>query len=67
MKSWKTTVAGLATAGGYLFLTYLQQGLKARDAGIAAGIAVLGLLAKDADVSHAPQPLPTGEKVEGPK
>lgn len=63
MKSWKTSVAGIATASGYLFLTYLQQGIKPRDAAIAAGLVAIGMLAKDSDVSHAPVPMAQAENV----
>jgi hypothetical protein len=51
MKNWKTTLTGLAIGGGYTFLSYLQQGLKARDAAIGVGFVILGALAKDFDVT----------------
>lgn len=52
MKSWKTTLAGLATGGLYLFLAGVQGGLKPKDAAVAAGLGLLGMLAKDFDQSH---------------
>jgi len=57
MKNWKTTLAGCATAGVYAAFAYLQNGgLEPKEAAIVAGVAILGVLAKDLDV--------TGGKVE---
>jgi hypothetical protein len=47
LQSWKTTLIGLLTGVGYLFLSSLQSGVKPRDAALAAGVTVLGALAKD--------------------
>jgi hypothetical protein len=50
-KNWKTTVIGLATGAGIAFLSGVQGGLTPRDAALAAGVAALGLAAKDSTVS----------------
>lgn len=47
INSWKTTLIGMLTGVGYLFLSAMQSGVKPRDAALAAGVAVLGALAKD--------------------
>ena len=47
LQSWKTTLVGLLTGVGYLFLTSMQSGVKPRDAAIAAGVAALGAFSKD--------------------
>jgi hypothetical protein len=51
MKNWKTTLIGLLTGGGYLFLQALSSGVKLRDALLATGIVVLGAVAKDSNVT----------------
>jgi len=51
MKNWKTTLFGFLAGGGYMFLTYLQQGIKPRDAAIGVGIALLGAFSKDNNVT----------------
>lgn len=51
MKNWKTTAAGLGIAAAYAALTALQSGLTSKDALVAAGLALLGVLAKDHNVS----------------
>ncbi len=52
MKNWKTTIASVVIAGLYSFLTSLQAGgMTLKDAALAAGIVVLGLLMKDYDVT----------------
>ena len=51
MMNWKTTLAGIGVGAGYAILSALQSGLTLKDALIAAGIAVLGALAKDGDVT----------------
>lgn len=51
LKNWKTTVVGLATGAGIAFLTSLQGGLTPKDAALAAGVAALGLVAKDSTVT----------------
>ena len=44
---WKTTLVGLLTGAGYMFLQALQSGIHPSDAAIGVGISVLGVLAKD--------------------
>jgi hypothetical protein len=54
MKSWKTTLAGMLSAGGYAALTAMQNGtLEPRDLAIIAGLAAVGVLAKDLNVTGA--------------
>jgi hypothetical protein len=53
MKNWKTTAIGLGTAFLYAFIAQLQGGLTAKDAAIAAGVGLLGAVAKDFNVTHA--------------
>lgn len=50
-KSWKTTLAGIGLGAANLFLAALSQGIKPKDALISVGLATLGALAKDHDVS----------------
>jgi hypothetical protein len=50
LKSWKTTLAGCATAGIYAAITAVQNGtIEPNQIAIIAGIAALGALAKDHD------------------
>ena len=51
LRNWKTTVIGFATGAGIAFLSGLQGGLTPKDAALAAGVAALGLAAKDSTVS----------------
>jgi hypothetical protein len=51
MKNWKTTAIGLGAAFGYAFLAALQGGLTPKDAAIAAGVGLLGMAAKDHNVT----------------
>jgi len=54
MKNWKTTLAGLAVAIGQLFVSTIQQGHSLADWKtwiVPFGIACLGLIAKDFDVT----------------
>ena len=51
MKSWKTTLLGVLTGGGYLFLQAVSGGVKLRDAALSVGIAILGAFAKDYNVT----------------
>jgi hypothetical protein len=51
MKNWKTTLFGVLTGFGYLVLQGLQQGLKPKDVLLGAGIAAMGLFAKDNNVT----------------
>ena len=55
MKNWKTTVIGLAAGSGIAFLSGVQGGMSVRDAAIAAGVAALGLAAKDGDQTGVAQ------------
>lgn len=51
-KSWKTTVAGIAAAVLTALTALVQTGrVTMTDAAVAVGLAVLGWLAKDADVT----------------
>ena len=47
MKNWKTTLAGLGAA----FLQLLAGGMTAKNAGVAIGLAAIGALAKDHNVT----------------
>lgn len=52
MKNWRTTLTGAITAAGIVALNLVQNGtIDAKTIGIAAGIAALGFIAKDAGVS----------------
>lgn len=51
MVNWKTTLAGILTGAGYLFLQALAGGIHPKDAALATGLAVLGGLAKDHNVT----------------
>lgn len=51
LKNWKTTLIGLATGAGIAFLTGVQGGMSPKDAALAAGVAALGMAAKDSNVS----------------
>ena len=51
LKSWKTTLVGILTGAGYLFFSAMQQGLKFKDALIATGVALLGMVSKDHNVT----------------
>ena len=50
-KNWKTSLIGVGTGAGTAFLTGVQGGLSPKDAAMAAGLAALGLVAKDSNVS----------------
>lgn len=52
MKNWKTTLVGAAIAGALVTLTALQTGsVDLRTALIAGGIALLGVVSKDFNVT----------------
>jgi hypothetical protein len=51
MKNWETSAAGVGIAAIYAGLTALQSGLTMKDALVAAGLALVGVLAKDANVT----------------
>ncbi len=49
LSNWKTTLAGAISAAATVALGYVQTGvLDPKTLGIAAGIAAIGYLAKDA-------------------
>jgi hypothetical protein len=51
MKNWKTTLIGLGFGVGILFVQAVTSGVKPKDALIAAGIAALGSVSKDFNVT----------------
>jgi hypothetical protein len=52
MKNWKTTIAGCLTAGIYAAAALLQQGnMDWKDIAVTAGLAAVGVLAKDMNVT----------------
>lgn len=51
MKNWKTTVAGLGLAFANLFIAALTTGVTPKDAAVSAGLGLLGMLAKDHNVT----------------
>lgn len=52
MKNWKTTLAGMLSAGLYAGMAYAQNGgLEPKELAIVAGLAALGVLAKDLNVT----------------
>ncbi len=67
--SWKTTLAGYATAAGVAGLDYIQASgdlskIDPKGLVAAVGIALLGRLSKDHNVSNSPTPLPTPQPVK---
>jgi hypothetical protein len=51
-KSWKTSLAGYAGCAGYAALTVVTGGGWAlKDIALAAGVAIIGRLAKDSGVT----------------
>lgn len=60
MTNWKTTAAGLGLAFLNLFVAAVTTGISPKDAALSAGLGVLGLVAKDHDVTgtgfHAQRP-----------
>lgn len=56
MRNWKTTLLGLALGFGFAFQDGLSGGLTPKNALLGAGLAALGLVAKDFNVSG---PAPT--------
>lgn len=57
--SWKTTIFGIGAGG----LNMLANGTKWQQVLLSIGLAFLGGLAKDANVSNAPNPVPTAAPV----
>jgi hypothetical protein len=51
MKNWKTTAAGFGAAFAYAFIAAITTGLTPKDAAVSAGLALLGSLAKDHNVT----------------
>lgn len=52
MKNWKTTLAGCLSAGAYAAIAAAQNGtIEPKDLAIIAGLAALGVLAKDLNVT----------------
>lgn len=51
MKNWKTTAAGWGSAFVYAFLAAMHGGLTPKDAAVAAGLGLIGSLAKDHNVT----------------
>jgi len=51
MRNWKTTLIGFLTGLGYLILQGFSQGLKPKDVFLGAGITILGIIAKDFNVT----------------
>lgn len=51
MKNWKTTLIGLGFGAGYMVLQGLAAGIKPKDLLIGVGIAALGAVAKDYNVT----------------
>lgn len=52
MTNWKTTIAGIAAGAGIVVLNLIQSGTTDfKTLAMAFGIAALGLLSKDKDVT----------------
>ena len=56
MKNWKTTLIAVLTGAGYLFLQALSGGVRPKDALLATGLALLGAVAKDHNVTGGSTP-----------
>jgi len=57
MKNWKTTLVGCVTAATYAIIACLQAGkIDPKDIALAAGIAALGFVAKDLNVTGGTSP-----------
>jgi hypothetical protein len=51
-KNWRTTLTGAFIAAGYAALTLMQKGsMQPKEILIACGIAALGAISKDANVT----------------
>lgn len=57
--SWKTTLFGFGAGA----LNMLANGTKWQQVLLSLGLAVLGTLSKDANVSNAPTPVPVAKPV----
>ena len=67
--SWQTTLAGYGTAAAIAGWDYVQASgdltkLDPKGLVAAVGLAILGRLAKDHNVSNAPAPLPESQVVK---
>jgi len=52
MKNWKTTLAGCVSAALYAVIAAVQAGkIDPKDLAIAGGLAAIGILAKDLNVT----------------
>ena len=52
MKNWKTTLAGCVSAALYAVIAAVQAGkVDPKDLAIAGGLAAIGILAKDLNVT----------------
>lgn len=51
LTNWKTTLSGLGLSFASLVIAAMQGGVKPKDAVVAAGLALVGSLAKDANVT----------------
>ncbi len=52
MKNWRTTITGLLSAAGLVVVNLIQTGtVDPKTLAIAAALAILGALAKDAQVT----------------
>ena len=51
IRNWRTTLAGFVIGGAYATLAALSHGMTPKDAAIAGGFAILGMLAKDWNVT----------------
>jgi hypothetical protein len=52
MKNWKTTLAGCVSAAIYAVIAAVQAGrIDPKDLAVAGGLAALGILAKDLNVT----------------
>jgi hypothetical protein len=71
-QSWKTTLSGYATAAAVTGWDYVQSSgdlskLDIKSLLIAIGIAILGRMAKDKNVSNSPTPMAQSHVVQSPK
>jgi len=56
VKNWKTTLVAWLTGAGYMILQGFSQGLKPKDVLLGTGVALLGTLAKDFNVTGGKVP-----------
>jgi len=61
MKNWKTTLAGCGSGAAYAVIAAVQAGtLEWKDLAVIAGLAALGVLAKDLNVTGGTVPAERG-------